>query len=629
MGNQDLAKKIIELIGGKENIHSVAHCATRLRIIIVDKDKINSDEIENLDKVKGSFFNSGQFQIILGTGLVNKVYDEVMILLGDNIQSQSPIKKEGNRFQRSVRIFGDVFVPIIPVLVATGLFMGLRGLLTQESVLALLGLTPDSIPKELLLFTQILTDTAFAFLPALVCWSTFRIFGGNPVLGIVLGLMLVNPVLPNAYKVGQQAADPLVFFGFIKVVGYQGSVLPAFITGIVGAKIEKFLKTKIPDSLDLILTPFLTLLFGITLALFVIGPIFHEVELLVLYAVQFLLELPFGIGGLIYGSFGQLLGIFGIHHILNFLEINMLSQTGWNMLNPIGTCGNMAQAGAVLAVGIKTFSPKMKQIAYPASLSATLGITEPAVFGVNLRLVKPFVMSMIGGGVGGFLASILQLKATGMALTGIPGTLLYLNNQLPLYILVNVVAFSVSFVLTYTIGYKPVETGNQKQVNKISNSSIMPQVVNVKDEKLYAPVTGKVMDLSEVNDPVFSKKLMGDGFAVTPSDGQIVAPVAGTVSMVQGHAVGLNRTDGLEVLVHLGIDTVSLKGAPFSNKVKVGDFVNGGDPIVMVDWKKVTDAGLATTTMVVITNTNDKLDSLDFHTGEATDGACIGVAKAK
>lgn len=275
--------------------------------------------------------------------------------------------------------------------------------------------------------------------------------------------MLVNPALPNAYEVGQQAADPLVFFGFINVIGYQGSVLPAFITGLVGAKIEKFLKTKIPDALDLILTPFLTLLLGITLALFVLGPILHEIEMLVFHGVQFVLELPFGIGGLIYGSFGKLLGIFGIHHVLNFLEINMLAQTGWNMLNPIGTCGNMAQAGAVLAVAIKTYSTKMKQIAYPACLSATLGITEPAVFGVTLRLVKPFAMSMIGGGVGGFLASLLQLQATGMALTGIPGTLLYMNNQLPLYILVNVVAFSVSFILTYAFGYdKSMEKNLQK-----------------------------------------------------------------------------------------------------------------------------------------------------------------------
>ena len=266
--------------------------------------------------------------------------------------------------------------------------------------------------------------------------------------------MLVSSVLPNAYEVGQQTADPLVFFGFIKVVGYQGSVLPAFITGILGSKIEVFLRKKIPDSLDLILTPFLTLLSGLILGLFIIGPVFHEIEIGVLHAVEFLLALPFGLGGLIYGSFGQLLGIFGIHHILNFLEITMLGQDGWNYLNPIGTCGNMAQAGAVLAVALKTVSPKMKQIAFPSAFSAALGITEPAVFGVTLRLLKPFVMAMIGGGVGGFLASIFQLRATGMALTGIPGTLLYLNEQLPLYILVNLVSFAVAFGLTWMFGYK-------------------------------------------------------------------------------------------------------------------------------------------------------------------------------
>ena len=428
MENREIAEKVIELVGGKENIQSVAHCATRLRIITADKEKINMKAVENLDKVKGSFFNSGQYQIIFGTGLVNKIYDEVQSILGDRVTANAaPVKKEGNSFQRAVRMFGDVFVPIIPVLVATGLFMGLRGLLTQDTFLSIFGMSSDHLPNNLILFTQVLTDTAFSFLPALVCWSTFRIFGGNPVIGIVIGLMLVSPSLPNAYEVGQQTASPLYFFGFIPVVGYQGSVLPAFITGIVGSKIEKFLKKKIPDSIDLIVTPFLILLSSSLLALFVIGPIFHQVELVVLAVVEKLLVLPLGIGGLIYGCFGQLLGIFGIHHILNFLEISMLSQTGWNMLNPIGTCGNMAQAGAVLAVAIKAKNAKMKQIAYPSAFSATLGITEPAVFGVTLRLGKPFIMSMIAGGIGGFLASILGLKATGMALTGIPGILLYLS----------------------------------------------------------------------------------------------------------------------------------------------------------------------------------------------------------
>ncbi|MBO1306073.1 PTS transporter subunit EIIC [Enterococcus sp. 669A] len=456
MTNKEIAAKILELVGGTKNVQSATHCATRLRIITNDQDKIDMKAVENLDKVKGSFFNSGQYQVILGTGLVNKVYDEFMPLIDGSgkVSAEATEGKQKMTFQRAIRIFGDVFVPIIPVLVATGLFMGLRGLFTQDAILGIVGLTADDIPQQLLLFTQILTDTAFAFLPALVAWSTFRIFGGTPILGIVLGLMLVSSVLPNAYDVGQQAAEPLVFFGFINVVGYQGSVLPAFVTGILGSKIEIFLRKRIPDSLDLILTPFLTLLIGLILALFIIGPVFHEVEIGVLHAVEFLLGLPLGIGGLIYGSFGQLLGIFGIHHILNFLEISMLGQDGWNYLNPIGTCGNIAQAGAVLAVAIKSVSPKMKQIAFPSALSAALGITEPAVFGVTLRLMKPFMMAMIGGGIGGFLASILNLRATGMALTGIPGTLLYLNEQLPLYILVNLVAFAVAFGLTWTFGYK-------------------------------------------------------------------------------------------------------------------------------------------------------------------------------
>ena len=457
MTDREIAEKIVELVGGKENIVSVRHCATRLRIIVSDKEKIQTKEVENLDKVKGSFFNSGQYQIILGTGLVNRLYDETVKITGRaDIGESTEEKKEvvyGNKFQRAIRMFSDVFVPIIPVLVATGLFMGLRGLLTQEAVLAVFGMTPDDVPSSLLTFTQILTDTAFSFLPALVCWSTFRNFGGSPVIGIVLGLMLVSPSLPSSYDVGSGVAEPLEFFGFIRVAGYQGSVLPAFATGIITAKFEKWLRKHIPDAIDLIVTPFITLLVGIVMALFVLEPILHYVENGVLFVVENLLFLPLGIGGLLYGCFGQLLGIFGIHHILNFLEISMLAQDGWNYLNPIGTCGNVAQAGAVLAVAIKAASNKTKQVAYPSCLSALLGITEPAVFGVNLRFVKPFIMSMIGGGVGGFLASNLNLRATGMSITGIPGTLLYLNEQLPLYLLVNVISFAVAFALTWMFGF--------------------------------------------------------------------------------------------------------------------------------------------------------------------------------
>ncbi len=619
MENRQIAERLIELVGGRGNIQSVAHCATRLRIITVDKEQIDMKAVEDLDKVKGSFFNSGQYQIIFGTGLVNKIYDEVQSILGASggTASSAPVKKEGNSFQRAVRVFGDVFVPIIPVLVATGLFMGLRGLLTQEAFLALFGMTPDSIPANFILFTQVLTDTAFAFLPALVCWSTFRIFGGNPVIGIVIGLMLVNPALPNAYEVGQQTASPLYFFGFIPVVGYQGSVLPAFITGIVGSQIEKFLKKKIPDSVDLIFTPFLTMLSGILLALFIIGPVFHQVELVVLAVVEWLLNLPVGLGGLVYGCFGQLLGIFGVHHILNFLEISMLSTTGWNMFNPIGTCGNMAQAGAVLAVAIKSRNAKMKQIAYPSAFSATLGITEPAVFGVTLRLGKPFIMSMIGGGVGGFLASILGLKATGMALTGIPGTLLYLNNQLPFYILTNVVAMAVAFALTYTIGYKEeVETAPASGGSE-SPAPSAPSAVKCAPGTVYAPVSGTVIPSEQVPDETFATGVLGRGVGIQPSEGVVAAPFDGEISTVADtrHAVGISSPDGMEILIHVGVDTVAMNGDGFAALVQEGQKVKAGETLLTFDRAKIAAAQHPDVVVVLVTNSDD-YENLTIHPGE-------------
>lgn len=464
--NREIAKSVVEAIGGRENIASFAHCATRLRIMVHDKEKIDQKKVENIDKVKGAFFNSGQYQIIFGTGTVNQIFEAVESL-GLESTSKDELKKEskksGNAFQRAIRTFGDVFVPIIPVLVATGLFMGLRGLLTQEQMLAWFGATPADISPNFLLFTQVLTDTAFAFLPALVAWSAFRVFGGSPVLGIVLGLMLVNPALPNAYEVANGSSEALIFLGFIPVVGYQGSVLPAFFMGLIGAKFERFLRKRIPEALDLIVTPFLTLVVMIALGLFAIGPVFHSVEEVVLNATTFLLELPFGLAGLIIGFFNQIIVVTGVHHIFNFLEIQLLERTGANPFNAIVTSAMAAQGAACLAVGLKTKNKKLKALSLPSSFSAFLGISEPAIFGVNLRYVKPFVMGLIGGGVGGFMASLLQLKATGMAVTVIPGTLLYLNSQLPLYILCNLVAMGVAFTLTWFFGF------NDRMLNDLAN----------------------------------------------------------------------------------------------------------------------------------------------------------------
>lgn len=461
--NRLIAQEVIEAVGGTENIQSVAHCATRLRIMVKDKEKIDEARVENIDKVKGAFFNSGQFQIIFGTGTVNKIYEEVS-KLGVNEVSKSEMKEEtkgqGNKFQQVIRTFGDVFVPIIPVLVATGLFMGLRGLLTQETILGLIGLTPDSINENFILYTQILTDTAFAFLPALVAWSAFKVFGGSPVIGIVLGLMLVNPALPNAYEVAAGTADPIMMAGFIPVVGYQGTVLPAFIAGFLGAKTERMIRKRVPETLDLLLTPFLTLLILSILALFIIGPVFHSLEVVVLDATLWLLELPFGLAGLVIGGLNQLIVVTGIHHIFNFLEVQLLANTGTNPYNAIITASVAAQGGASLAVAMKTKSKKLKALAYPSTLSAMLGITEPAIFGVNLRYGKPFVFGLVGGAAGGFLASLLQLEATGMSLTVIPGALLYLNSQFIWYIVVNVVAIAIAFILTYLFGYSDKQLEN-------------------------------------------------------------------------------------------------------------------------------------------------------------------------
>ncbi len=443
MKEQIVAKEILENIGGKENIKSVEHCATRLRLILNDKEKINEKAIENIDGVKGQFFSAAQYQIILGTGFVNKVYD---VIVGQNSDLVTGNNKEEaysqmTLIQKISRTFGDVFVPIIPVLVATGLFMGLRGLLTNLGV---------QMNENFVLFTQVLTDTAFAFLPALVAWSTMKKFGGTPVIGIVIGLMLVSPSLPNAYAVAAGTATPinLTILGLnIPVVGYQGSVLPALVLGIIAAKTQKALKKVVPDVLDLIVTPFITLLFSMVLGLLIVGPIMHNAEQLIFGAIKGFMGLPFGLGGLVVGGVHQLIVVTGVHHALNALEVELLSSTGKDAFNAMITCGIVAQGAAALAVAFKTKDKKKRSLYISSAIPAFLGITEPAIFGVNLRFIKPFIFGCAGGAVGGMLSGILHLAGTGMGITALPGMLLYVNN-LGSYILVNVVAIAVAFCLT-------------------------------------------------------------------------------------------------------------------------------------------------------------------------------------
>ena len=628
MNNQDIAKKVIEALGGRENVNSVAHCATRLRVMVKDEGKINKEVIENLDKVQGAFFNSGQYQIIFGTGTVNKMYDEV-VALGLPTSSKEDMKaeaaKQGNWFQRAIRTFGDVFVPIIPVIVATGLFMGLRGLMNA------LGMT---LPEDVTIYSQILTDTAFIILPGLVVWSTFRVFGGNPAVGIVLGMMLVSGSLPNAWAVASGGeVTAMNFFGFIPVVGLQGSVLPAFIIGVVGAKFEKALRKVVPDVLDLLVTPFVTLLVMSILGLFVIGPVFHVVENYILLGTKAILALPFGLGGLVIGGVHQLIVVSGVHHIFNLLEVQLLAADHANPFNAIITAAMTAQGAATVAVGVKTKNPKLKTLAFPAALSAFLGITEPAIFGVNLRFRKPFFLSLIAGAIGGGLASILGLAGTGNGITIIPGTMLYVGNgQLLQYLLMVAVSFVLGFALTYMFGYEDEEevasevaTERLVQEETTGNIPLAPQ-----NETIQTPIVGDVVALENVNDPVFSSGAMGQGIAVKPSQGVVYAPADAevTIAFPTGHAFGLKTADGAEILIHVGIDTVSMNGEGFEAKVAQGDKVKAGDVLGTFDSNKIAAAGLDDTTMVIVTNTADYASVTPVASGSVVKGDAIIEVKA-
>ena len=631
MSNTEIAKKVIDAIGGVENVNSVAHCATRLRVMVKDEAKVDKNAVENIEKVQGVFFNSGQYQIIFGTGTVNKIYDEVVALglpTSTKAEMKAEAAKQGNWFQRAIRTFGDVFVPIIPVIVATGLFMGVRGLLNA------LGVT---LPEDVTTYTQILTDTAFIILPGLVVWSTFRVFGGNPAVGIVLGMMLVSDSLPNAWAVASGGeVTAMQFFGFIPVVGLQGSVLPAFIIGVVGAKFEKAVRKVVPDVLDLLVTPFVTLLVMSILGLFVIGPVFHVVENYILIGTKAILNLPFGLGGFLIGGVHQLIVVSGVHHIFNLLEVQLLAADHANPFNAIITAAMTAQGAATVAVGVKTKNPKLKTLAFPAALSAFLGITEPAIFGVNLRFRKPFFLSLIAGAVGGGLASILGLAGTGNGITVIPGTMLYIGNgQLLQYLLMVAVSFALGFALTYMFGYEDeVEEVagaiSEAETDRLTEEAVTGNLVSLSEGVIQTPIVGDVVALSNVNDPVFSSGAMGQGIAVKPSQDVVYAPADAEVTIVfpTGHAYGLRTANGAEILIHVGIDTVSMNGEGFNHKVAQGDKVKAGDVLGTFDSAKIAAAGLDNTTMVIVTNTADFASVNPVASGSVAKGDAIIEVKA-
>lgn len=594
-----IAREIIALIG-EDNIISVTHCATRLRVMVKDKDLIDDKKMEKVDEVKGVFFTSGQYQIILGTGIVNKVYAEV-----ENIGVKTLSKKEQDEavknnekgIKRMMRTLADIFVPIIPVIAATGLFLGLKGCLFNDSVLALFGLSSAHIPAYIQTLVSVLTETAFAFLPAIIVWSAFKVFGGTPVVGLVIGLMLVSPILPNAYSVAdpKSGVEAVMAFGFIPIVGCQGSVLTAIVTGLIGANLEKWFRKHMPNVLDLIFTPFFVMLITMLVILLGVGPVMHTIELKMVAIIRALIDLPLGIGGFIIGFTYPLAVITGLHHTYVMIETSLLANTGFNALITLCAMYGFANIGTCLAFIKKSKNEHVKQTAVGAMLSQLFGISEPVLFGIQLRFnLKPLIIMCTTSGIGAALLSIFHIQSNSYGLAVLPSYLMYIyeGHQLLYYFLVSVFVVVLCFILTYLFGI-PQEAINPDKEDLTA------------DEYFVSPAKGKIIALEEVPDKTFSQKLLGDGFAIDITDGKIIAPISGKLETVfpSGHAFGIKGANG-EVLLHIGIDTVSLNGEGFDVKVKQGDFVKQGDVLVNVDLDKIHQLGKSTLTMVLFTEGN-------------------------
>lgn len=615
-GNQyrQAAGQIVNTVG-KDNIISATHCATRLRLIVKDKDKIDEKALQAIPLVKGTFFNAGQYQIILGTGIVNKVYGEMQDM-GLNVLSKKEqdeiVKNQQKGVKRMMRMLGDIFIPIIPVIAATGLFLGLKGCVFNDNVLGLFGLTSAIIPDYIVTLVNVLTETAFAFLPALICWSAFKVFGGMPVIGLVIGLMLVSPSLPNAYAVADPGSgvSAVMAFSRIPIVGCQGSVLTAILAAFVGANIEKKLRKIMPNALDLIMTPFLVMLGTFLIVMLGIGPVMHVVELNLVTVVEHLVHLPFGIGGFLIGATYPLLVITGLHHTYTMIETSLLANTGFNPVITLCAMYGFANVGTCLAFFVKSKKQSVRSTSIGAMLSQLFGISEPVLFGIQLRYnLRPLVIMLFTSGIGAAFLSVLGIQSNSYGLAVLPSYLMYIykGNQLLWYFIISVCSVVCCFLLTCLFGIpKEILEEDEEEQGTVAGEQVSASQQTIVADTLsdmVSPASGIVLPLENVKDEVFSNKVLGDGFALEITDGTIVSPVDAVVAAAfdTGHAVGLSAADGREILIHIGIDTVELAGEGFDLCVKQGQNVKKGDVLVKVDMELVKARGKELTTMVIFT----------------------------
>ena len=620
MDYRKTAQDILDYVGGSKNIASAAHCATRLRLVIADNKKVSKEALENVDGVKGVFEASGQLQIILGTGTVNKVFAEFIDIAGitasSKVEAKEAAAEKQNWFMRAIKLLGDIFVPIIPAIVASGFLMGIMNSLDFMNSNGFLHINTHS---SIYVFANLFSNIAYTFLQILIAFSAAKAFGANQYLGAVIGMIMIHPSLQNAYTVATEGVQQTqsVFFGLFKIdmVGYQGHVIPVIIAVWILAVIEKKLHKIVPEVLDLFVTPLVSVFVTGYLTLSIVGPIFVWAENAILGAIQWMLTLPLGIGSLIMGGLYAPTVVTGIHQMYTAIDIGQLAKYGVTYWLPLASAANVAQGAAALAVGIKSKDKKIKSLALPSSLSAFMGITEPAIFGVNLRFFKPFIAGCIGGGCGALYASLVHLGAKGTGVTGIFGILLCLNQPLQ-YLIEMVIAVGVAFVISFLI-YKDAEPKAATETAAVENIETADAVTTdattadttaeTAEETLTSPVNGTQIPLSEVADETFASEMLGTTVAVEPADGKIVAPCDGEVSNIfeTGHAVCITTESGGELLIHIGIDTVKMDGKGFTKKVSDGDKVHAGDILVEADLEEIKNAGYQTTTMMILTNTDE------------------------
>lgn len=618
-----IAAQVIENVGGKENIKSVQHCATRLRLQLRDDDLRNEEAVSDIEGVKGVFLTQSQFQIIFGSGLVNLVCDEVQKQLGNIVETKTDDKEEkkGNPLQRFVKMLSDIFVPIIPAIVAGGLLMGLNNILTSgmfDGGKSLIDLYPQW--KGLATAINTFANAPFTFLPVLIGFSATKKFGGNPYLGAAMGMIMVHPDLLNAYSIGVAEAPIWNIFGFeIPAIGYQGTVLPVLAVAFILATIEKKLHKITPTWLDNLTTPLLSIMVTSFLTFICVGPVLREAGNLLAAGITWTYNSLGFVGGGLFGLAYAPICLTGMHHSFIAIETQLIAdvaKTGGSFIFTTASMNNVAQGAAVLAVLFLTKNEKMKSICSASGVSALLGITEPAMFGVTLKLKYPFYAAIIGSAAGSAYCAATKTLAQALGAAGLPGFISMKPDSYVNFGIGLVIAMAVSAVLTMVFWKKFDIEGEPKETAPATEE---PVLEDHGEDVLFAPMKGEILPIEKSNDAAFAAKAMGDGVAINPSEGIVYAPADGKISLIfpTKHAVGITLNSGVELLIHAGIDTVKMEGEGFETFVEVGDRVKKGDKLLSFDMDLVVEKGYQTQTMMMVADAKGK--ELEVFPADAED----------